>query len=756
MSTNTYTKLRLGFSLLFLLMLNVTLFGQYPPSHVPTCNDYDPCTIDIVDHCGNCFHIRKNCDELEACDDGNPCTIDIIDITGTCRHFPKVCDDGNPATRDYCDPWGNCRHELIDCDDGDPDTHDYIDSHGHCQHIREVCCDDNNPCTHDYIDPYTGECVHEFLCDDGDPCTIDVCNPNTGECWNTPKSCKDADPCTIDYCDPYTGECVNEPRNCDDGDPCTIDYCDPYTGYCVHEPKNCDDGDPCTIDSCDPYTGHCRHRPDPHCDPCYGAHCDDYDPCTIDTCDPYTGHCIHTPDPSCDPCYGVHCDDYDPCTIDSCDPYTGQCVHLPDPHCNPCYGVDCDDNNPCTYDYCNPNTGLCVHIAIDCNDGDPCTIDYCNPYTGDCVHELDPWCNDPCYGANCDDGNPCTVDYCNPNTGECVHVAIYCSDNDPCTIDSCDPYTGNCIHTPDPACHTEICAFTQGFWGNPGGYFNGQSTSQILHDILENNPLIVGVIGHRSLKITQANKACIFDLLPGGGPSGPLPNNTGNVFVTTPNCNPAPIPTSQNGSLNNTLLSQTITLALNIKFDPDLGNLHLSHSCVSIGYAIMNMLPNNPTVNDLLALANNALAGLTVTDYSMLSWALSEISETFDNCHYPCFNSPLSEEDSEGYEAEEHIQPHTPTDDSTSPAEDRQHDFKLFPNPSSQTIMVDLRDYVGKQVNIQIFNTLGQPVHDLKLPAIPNALIPFNVSGFTDGLYFMKVKIHESDELTREFVVNHK
>lgn len=663
MFTNSYAKLRMAFTTVCLVIFNVYLMGQYPPNSLNPCNDHDPCTVDIVDHCGNCFHIRKNCNEM-VCDDGDPCTYDIIDMNGNCLHFPKVCDDGNPATHDYCDQWGECRHEPIDCDDHDPDTYDYVDAYGHCQHVREVCCDDNNPCTEDYIDPHTGECVHEFICDDGDPCTIDVCNPNTGECWNTPK-------------------------NCDDGNPCTIDYCDPYTGECVHEPRNCDDGDPCTMDACDPYTGECRHRPDPSCTPCPEAYC--------------------------------------------------------------------DDDNPCTYDFCDPHTGQCVHVAIDCDDGDPCTIDSCNPYTGECIHEIDPWCNDPCGTVNCDDGNPCTIDYCNPNTGQCINFIIYCDDGDPCTIDTCDPYTGQCVFTPDPSCgNTPACGFVQEFWGNPNSMFGGQTTAEILDDILFNNPLVVGVVGQRSLTVNNPNRFCLFDLLPGSGTAGPLPNNTGDVSVTMPNCSAAPIPTTNNGALTNPLLTQTMALSLNIKFDPAqmYDDILLQQSCVDVPSAILNMLPANPDVGDLLDLANNALAGLVTPNYNLLTTAITEITETYDNCNLPCIHNFGG--NSSGLNAPQENDIDIPGGIAVQPTNGRQHAFKLFPNPSSQTLMVDLRDYAGKKANILVMNTLGQPVHVANLTRLPENIIPINVANFIDGIYFMKVKIDDQEELTREFVVSHK
>ncbi|MCB9297044.1 MAG: T9SS type A sorting domain-containing protein [Lewinellaceae bacterium] len=708
------------------------------------CDDGDPCTIDVEDVCGNCFHIRVDCASLD-CDDGDPCTVDVLDINGNCLHFPKNCDDGNPATIDYCDSWGNCQNDLIDCDDDDPNTIDYIGPDGQCQHVREVCCDDNNPCTDDYFDPQTGQCVNQPRdCDDGNPCTIDSCNPNTGQCVHLPRNCNDGDPCTIDYCDPYTGQCVHQPKNCDDndpctidycdpytgqcrhkpnpncnpcqgvncddGNPCTIDYCDPYTGQCIHKPKDCDDGDPCTIDSCNPYTGNCINKPNPNCNPCQGVNCNDGDPCTIDYCDPYTGLCVHKP---------KNCDDGDPCTIDSCNPWTGACVNKPDPNCSPCQGVNCDDNDPCTIDYCNPYTGQCVHKPKDCDDGDPCTIDSCNPWTGACVNKPDPNCNNPnpCYGVNCDDG-------------------------DPCTIDTCNPYTGNCVYTPNPNCQV-ACSFTQGFWGNAGGSFNGQTTTQILQNILSSGPIVVGVagVGGRSFSVSQAQ--CVIQLLPGGGNASVLPANMGNITVQAPNCGVAPVPAYSDGRLQNILAAQTLTLALNVRYDPTLANLPLSQACVSFPWSVLNSLPANPTVLDLLNHANRVLAGIANTTPSTINSAVATINEYFDECASICSASSTEADPgpSGGLEVEA----------ASALAEEG---FRLYPNPASGAVMADLKQYQGLPATLQVYSMLGGLAYEQEFAELPADPVRLELPDLSSGLYFLKVRIAGEQEMGKEFVIS--
>lgn len=621
------------FTLLSLLAIFTVLAARpaYAQAALNSCDDNDPCTIDVEDVCGNCFHIRVDCSELD-CDDGDPCTVDVVDISGNCLHFPKDCDDGNPATIDYCDNWGNCQHTPVDCDDDDPTTTDYAGPDGQCHHVREVCCDDDNPCTEDVIDPQTGECTHLPRCDDGDPCTIDYCNPNTGACTHQPNP----------NCNPCQGV------NCDDGNPCTIDFCDPTTGACIHKPRNCDDGDPCTIDSCNPYTG--------------------------------------------------------------------ACIHKPDPNCTPCQGVDCDDDDPCTIDYCNPYTGNCIHKPRDCDDGNPCTTDYCNPYNGACIHKPIPNCN-PCQGVNCNDG-------------------------DPCTIDTCDPYTGQCLHTPNPSCQ-QACSFTQGFWGNAGGSFNGQTTTQILQGILANGPLVVGVVGHRSISISLANLDCVFTLLPGGGNAAALPANTGDINVQEPNCAIAPIPAYGDGRIQNILLAQTMTLALNVRYDVNLRNLPLEDACISFPAVILNSLPANPTVLDLLNHANRVLAGLANTTPSTVSAAVATVNEFFDECHQIC--TDMARPGEQGPEAM------PGSDEARAFAEDGLH---LYPNPTSGELMVSLKQYQGLPARLIVYSMLGGLVHEQEFSELPAEAVRLELSGLSSGLYFLKVRIAGEQEMGKEFVLN--
>ncbi len=178
---------------------------------------------------------------------------------------------------------------------------------------------------------------------------------------------------------------------------------------------------------------------------------------------------------------------------------------------------------------------------------------------------------------------------------------------------------------------SSYCTFTQGFYGNSGGKFGGLTTSQIIDNALLQGSIIVGRKGSRSIEIPS--RACIFQLLPGGGSAGIL--HSGDIIVGK-DCNPAPNPTKRNGTLQNVLVAQTITLTLNTRYDEHLSDLPLANVCFTIDPAVLAALPTDPTVQDLLEYANTILGGVTSGNYSAVNAAISGINEGFDECGQPC------------------------------------------------------------------------------------------------------------------------
>ncbi len=232
-------------------------------------------------------------------------------------------------------------------------------------------------------------------------------------------------------------------------------------------------------------------------------------------------------------------------------------------------------------------------------------------------------------------------------------------------------------------CGVPYCTYTQGYFGNTGGIActpaGSRTTTQLISGSLANMPggiLYLGVLGR---SFTATNAADIIRILPGGGSANRLPN--GNH---TPSSNQI----LKKGKVDNVLLSQTIALALNTYMQGStLGSLSLAGgagstdkyiivadkkggNCSSLSTAVpaeckfspvycsdgvtisgytttynpyktrlisskvINALPGNKTVLDLLNLASAALGGSLPAgiSYSDVAGAAALINEVFDEC----------------------------------------------------------------------------------------------------------------------------
>jgi hypothetical protein len=232
-------------------------------------------------------------------------------------------------------------------------------------------------------------------------------------------------------------------------------------------------------------------------------------------------------------------------------------------------------------------------------------------------------------------------------------------------------------------CAKPICTYTQGYFGNLGGIActpeGPRTTTQLITGSLANMPGGILYLGTSGRSFTATNAADIIRILPGGGSANRLPN--GNH---TPSSNQI----LKRGKVDNVLLSQTIALALNTYMQGStLGSLSLaagsgsgnkflvtveknSGDCSSLATAVpaeckfkpvycsdgvtisgytttynpyqsrmisskvINALPGDKTVRDLLNLASAALGGNLPAgvSYNEVAVAVAAINEGFDGC----------------------------------------------------------------------------------------------------------------------------
>jgi hypothetical protein len=355
----------------------------------------------------------------------------------------------------------------------------------------------------------------------------------------------------------------------------------------------------------------------------------------------------------------------------------------------------------------------------------------------------DPWSfTDPQSSDNC--GTPSVVvtdstGVINPDGSE-DHCKTWtatdaCGNTSTCT---------QCIHRAAP-CQTLFCSWTQGAWGSAGGLQCGQTTTQALQSVLTTS-LIIGC-NPNTFTVGVGDYQCVIDRLPGGGPAAQIfGTNTCSsiVGIALHSGNPA--------RFRNVLLAQTITLMLNTRYDVDLGALEIdgiymttdgSDGCDStatptgdpqvyvIPQSIITYLGSNNTVDDLIALANDALCGAytpgpgdpTLGD---ITKALDAFNQGFDECRFLIsFSNTLREDaiiESNG---------------------NGEFSMIAYPNPfNSQTSIEFTTDKASDNLKLEIFDAAGAHVATLFNGPVQEGSsykVDFNGANYPAGVYIYRV-----------------
>ncbi len=75
----------------------------------------------------------------------------------------------------------------------------------------------------------------------------------------------------------------------------------------------------------------------------------------------------------------------------------------------------------------------------------------------------------------------------------------------------------------------------------------------------------------------------------------------------------------------------------------------------------------------------------------------------------------------------------------------------LYPNPSSDTVFIEMNNLFGNSFEVIVTNSLGQTLRRIKDTA-SNETATLNVSGYATGLYFVTIKV-EGQSITKKLVV---
>ena len=290
---------------------------------------------------------------------------------------------------------------------------------------------------------------------------------------------------------------------------------------------------------------------------------------------------------------------------------------------------------------------------------------------------------------------------------------------------------------------TNACTYTQGYYGSTNGRScDGDSSYRnaisLIKKLLTPSPIIIGS-GGRTLTISVSDSVRLNAVLPGGGTPFTF-SHTGNITLQSSQF--ALYKTSK-GRINNILLSQTITLALNNRIKADLNGFELQNgylhtqakrSCFSTQPvtcqedpmaikawkmipSVVNYLRANSagTVGDLLALANAVLGRTKVPGQSGLSGTvvpslgdivaqIDVINNAFDGCrlfvgYFPALNlCPIADLRMETATAEEAQQE----------IAIKETQLKVFPNPFESIVYFSIQTPLKTKVSIELFDMQGK------------------------------------------------
>jgi len=303
----------------------------------------------------------------------------------------------------------------------------------------------------------------------------------------------------------------------------------------------------------------------------------------------------------------------------------------------------------------------------------------------------------------------------------------------------------------------EYCAYSQGFWGNPGSSSCGMGTSCSLLPTLLTTPLVTGA-GTRTITFGTTESSCLQSKLPAGGTVAALPSGnktcaqaTGTSYL-------------QNGKFKNNLLGQTIALSLAIRLNPSLGNVRITgtyittyaaSSCVNgtavtgtkqvknIPSAVVNYLGVNNRITDLLNLANAALgctySGSSPT-LSQINTAVCNIIAAFEQCRiFVGFSNSSS-----GLRLIEN-EPEELTNNMLH--------LSVHPNPSDEYAVLTFPTEFSGQTEIALFDLQGRRIAGLFYGEWPGyESVELNTSELTPGIYLIKLS-NNGESVTARLVV---
>ena len=80
--------------------------------------------------------------------------------------------------------------------------------------------------------------------------------------------------------------------------------------------------------------------------------------------------------------------------------------------------------------------------------------------------------------------------------------------------------------------------------------------------------------------------------------------------------------------------------------------------------------------------------------------------------------------------------------------------FNVYPNPTYGEVNIDLREYIGKNVQIELYSLEGTLIQMIQLDEILQNTQTIDLDGYSAGMYFVKLKSAGLPDVTKRVMLN--
>jgi len=233
------------------------------------------------------------------------------------------------------------------------------------------------------------------------------------------------------------------------------------------------------------------------------------------------------------------------------------------------------------------------------------------------------------------------------------------------------------------------------------------------------------VVGRSSATVTldSADAACIISWMPSKGDSA-MSLIVAQVQVDS-DCLPGANPLESDGTLTNPLFAAGIELGLKVRMDTAFANRLISATGCDFAPIVFQFLPPNPRVKDLLRLANIALSHLIGPPHlEPLLDAMLCVNEGYDFCDM----------------VKEAAKPDKKIQASVQRPKTQAPDFRVFPNPTSGEVTVDLTAYPDGAIRLELYDVQGRVLQALEIHTSETMIGRLDLAAYQDGIYLIRVQ----------------